>query len=154
MTTRAIQILNKKKVIYKIIRYKHEEKGALFASQAIHFPLEKTVKTLVADTGHNSYLLALIAGNHHLSTKKLAKAHGVKRVAMADPTSAERITGFKIGGISPIGTRQTLPVIMEAGLFKFEQIAINGGQRGVMLIIAPSAIQNLLDARIGHIVKT
>lgn len=153
MTTRAIQILNQKKISFEVIRYNHEEKGALFASRAIHFPLERTAKTLVADSGQYKYLLALIPGNRRVSPKNLAKVHGVKRVAMADPTAAERITGYKIGGISPVGTRQTLPVIMEASLFKFKQIVINGGQRGIMLKMAPTDIQSLLNAKIGDIIK-
>jgi len=152
MTTRAIRILNQKKIAFETIRYNHKEKGAVFASQAIHFPLEKTVKTLIADA-ENGYLMALVPGNHRVSLKNLAKTHGVKRVAIADPMVAERVTGYKIGGISPIGTRHTLPIIMEAGLFKFKQIAINGGQRGVMLIIGPEDLQQILNTEVGDIVN-
>ena len=64
---------------------------------------------------------------------------------------AERITGYLVGGISPFGTRQKLPVIMEERILKFEEILINAGQRGTMLKIAPEIIPTVLDCTVAEV---
>ena len=153
MTTRAIQFLKRKKIPFEVIRYKHDEKGAVFASRAIDFPLEKTVKTLVANLGSNKYLLVLAPGHRRVSPKCLAKACGVKRTALSDPATAERITGYKVGGISPFGTRHALPVIMEAALLNHDKVAINGGQRGIMLVMSPVDILRAVNGKAGIILE-
>ena len=89
MSTRAIKFLRQKKIPFEVITYEHEEKGAEFASKATGFPLERTVKTLVADLGGKKYSLALMPGDRQLALKRLAKACAVKRVAMADTQTAE-----------------------------------------------------------------
>ena len=153
MSTRAIQILKQKKIPFELIKYDHEEKGAEFAADATGFPLEATVKTLVVDLAEKKYTLVLMPGDRQLSMKRLAKACGVKRAAMADTRTAERLTGYLVGGISPFGTKQKLPVVMEAGILTFDKILINAGQRGTMLKMAPVDIQKALAAKVAVVAQ-
>jgi Cys-tRNA(Pro)/Cys-tRNA(Cys) deacylase len=83
--------------------------------------------------------------------KRLARVCGVKRAVMADTRTAERITGYLVGGISPLGTKLKLKVVMEASILKFEKILINAGQRGTMLKIAPEIIRSLLACRVANV---
>lgn len=145
MSTRAIHFLKKKKIPFEVVEYDHQQKGALFASEAIHFPLERTIKTLVADSGSKSFVLALLPGNRKLDLKLLARGLSVKKTAMAEPAMAERITGYLVGGISPFGTRQTCRAVIEEGLLFFDKVAINGGKRGTLLIMDPTDIRNAID---------
>ena len=145
MSTRAIQFLKKRKISFEIITYTHDTKGAEFAAQATGYPLEMTVKTLVVDLGHKQFTLVLMPGNKKLSMKRLAKTSGHKRAAMADTKSAERLTGYLVGGISPFGTRQKLPVIMDADIAKHEKILINAGQRGKMILMSSADLQKILE---------
>ena len=151
MSTRAIKFLKQNKVPFDILKYDHTEKGAAFAAQATGVPLERTIKTLVVDTGPKSYHLALVAGDRQLSLKKMAKACAVKRVAMADTRTAERLTGYLIGGISPFATRQRLPVIMDASILNFARVAINAGQRGTLLAMTPTDIMEILAGKVDDI---
>jgi Cys-tRNA(Pro)/Cys-tRNA(Cys) deacylase len=153
MSTRAIKFLKQKKVTFEVIEYEHEEKGAVFASAAIGFPLEQTVKTLVADIGNKNYVLALMPGDQQLSLKHLAKACSVKKAGMADTATAERLTGYLVGGISPFGTKQRLPVVMEEGLLNFDKIAINAGQRGTMLMMSPKDIKTALGCNVSQLIQ-
>ena len=153
MSTRAIQFLKQQKIPFEVVRYDHGEKGAEFASKASGYPLERTVKTLVVDLGGKQFTLVLMPGDKQLSMRRLAKIRRVKRAAMADTRTAERITGYLVGGISPFGTRQKLPVVMEASILKFEEILINAGQRGTMLIIAPEIIRKVLECGVGSLVQ-
>jgi len=153
MSTRAIQILEQKKIPFEVVKYNHEEKGAKFASKASGFPLERTVKTLVVDLGEKQYTLVLMPGDKQLSMKRLARIRGVKRAAMVDTRTAERITGYLVGGISPFGTSQKLQVVMEESILKFEKILVNAGQRGTMLKIAPGIIRSVLGCRVANLVQ-
>jgi Cys-tRNA(Pro)/Cys-tRNA(Cys) deacylase len=130
-----------------------QEKGAEFASRASGFPLEKTVKTLVVDLGQKQYTLVLMPGDKQLSMKRLAKVCEVKRAAMADIPTAERITGYLVGGISPLGTRQKLPVVMDESILEFGKILINAGQRGTMLKIAPEIIRTALACTVADVAQ-
>jgi len=153
MPTRAIQLLEQKKIPFEVVKYDHAEKGAAFASKAAGFALERTVKTLVVDLGEKRYILVLMPGDSQLSMKRLARVRGVKRAAMADTLTAERLTGYLVGGISPFGTRQKLPVMMEESILQFEKILINAGQRGTMLKIAPEIIHTVLDGTVADVAQ-
>lgn len=153
MSTRAIAYLKKKKIPYEVVKYEHEEKGAEFAARATGYALERTVKTLVVELEGKRYCLALLPGHRELDLKKLATLCGVKRTAMADIKTAERLTGYLVGGISPFGTQQQLETIMEDSILPNKQILINGGQRGVMLKMAPGDIVAALDCKVLSIAK-
>ncbi len=153
MSTRAIQFLEQKKIHFDVVKYDHEQKGAAFASSASGFPLAKTIKTLVVDLGEKQYTLVLMPGDRQLSMKRLAKVCQVKRAAMADTRTAERITGYLVGGISPFGTRQKLGVVMEEGILGFDMVLVNAGQRGTMLKIAPEDIRTALACRVAKVAQ-
>jgi len=153
MSTRAIQYLYKKGINFKVVEYEHDEKGAEFAARAIGFPLERTIKTLVVDLGSNQYCFALLPGDKQLALKQLAKACKVKKAAMVDTATAERLSGYLVGGISPFGAKHNLPAVVEESLLKFDDVAINAGQRGVMLIMSPGDIVKALDCDVARIVQ-
>ena len=153
MSTRAVRYLRQQKIPFALVEYDHEEKGAAFAAQATGFPLEKTVKTLVVDLRNRQHVIALMPGHRELSLKLLAKAAGAKRAAMADAATAERLTGYLIGGISPFGTKHPLPAVMEQGLLSWDEVLINAGQRGAMLRMSPADIARVLACKVGPIAR-
>ena len=153
MSTRAIQILSDTNVPFEVIPYAHKEKGAAFAAQAVGFPLEKTVKTLIAGVGGKQYVAALLPGNLQLDLKKLARFFHTKQASMADTVVAERLSGYVVGGISPFGLRQPLMSVMDSSIMKYRTVLINGGQRGVMLKMAPGDILSVLKCTVAKIGK-
>ena len=124
-----------------------------FAARATGYALERTVKTLVVELERRRYCLALLPGHRELDLKKLAALCGVKRTAMVDIKTAERLTGYLVGGISPFGTQQRLETFMEESILANEEILINGGQRGVMLKMAPGDIVAALGCKVLSIAK-
>jgi Cys-tRNA(Pro)/Cys-tRNA(Cys) deacylase len=153
VSTRAISYLQEKKIPYEIVKYEHEEKGAEFAAKATGYPLARTVKTLVVELDRKSYCLALLPGHRELDLKKLAALCGAKRSAMVDIKTAERLTGYLVGGISPFGTQQRLETFMEESILANEEILINAGQRGVMLKMAPGDIVAALGCKVMSIAR-
>ena len=151
MSTRAIAFLTQKKIPFAVVAYAHEEKGAEFAARAVGFPLAQTIKTLVVDLGARQYRLVLMPGDREVSMKKLARACGVKRAAMADTATAERLTGYLVGGISPFATRQKMAALMDESLTVHREVMINAGQRGLLLKMAPGDIANVLRAAVAAV---
>jgi len=151
MSTQAIQFLKQNKIPFEVVSYDHAQKGAKFAAKATGYPLEATVKTLVVDLGQNLHTLVLMPGNKQLSMKRLAKVCGVKRAAMVDIPTAERLTGYLVGGISPFGIKKKIPVVMDDGVLKFDKILINAGQRGAMLLMDPAVIRKTLACKVAKV---
>ena len=149
--TLAITFLNYNKIPYRIAEYKHLEKGAAFAADAIGMPLEKTVKTLVIEIIPGGPCILLMPGNEQVSFKKLAKIRNAKKVVMVDSHTAEKLSGYRVGGISPFGFKSRLPVMMEHALMAHDEVAINGGRRGIMLVMGPEDIMTALEADIVHL---
>jgi len=148
MSKRVIQFLKDKGIDFEVREYLHEEKGARFASSAMGFPIEKTIKTLVVDVAAKGDLLVLMPGDCKLNLKQLAKLLGSERAAMVDKHTAECLTGYLLGGISPFCTKTRLPVVMEENLLEHDKVAVNAGQRGVMLIISPRSIVSVTNCQI------
>jgi len=151
MSTRAIDFLKRKRIAFEVVKYEHAAKGAAFAARAVGFPLAKTVKTLVVAFSDKTYCLALMPGNKQLSLKRLASMRGVKKAAMADTAAAEKLTGYLIGGISPFGTTQPLPAIIDERLLDQDSVVINGGQRGLLLKMDVMDIVAALDCKASNI---
>ena len=151
MSTRAIQALTRRRISFEVVTYEHLEKGAAFAAQAIGFELSSTVKTLVVEVPGQKPVLALLPGDRQLALKKLAKVLGVKKVKLADVATAERITGYKVGGVSPFGITPSPMVVMEAVISDNPQVAINAGHRGTMLVMAPKDIAAGTHAKVASI---
>jgi Cys-tRNA(Pro)/Cys-tRNA(Cys) deacylase len=154
MSTRAIQFLKQRRLSFDVVHYEHVEKGAEFAARATGFPLEQTVKTLVVDLGSKRYALVLVSGARQLDMKRLARTLSAKRVEMADALTAERITGYHVGGISPFGIRHPLPVVMDEGIIRHEEVLINAGQRGAMIRMSPLDIQAALNCVVAAVAQS
>jgi Cys-tRNA(Pro)/Cys-tRNA(Cys) deacylase len=92
------------------------------------------------------YFVLLVPGSKTVPFKKLAKTRRAKKAGMVDPATAERLTGYQVGGISPFGMKQRLRVMIDAGLLSFDKVAINGGMRGLMLVMSPADILKVTDA--------
>ena len=144
--TRAISFLKSHDVSFETSEYDHNEKGAVFASQAIGVPLEKTIKTLMVEFTPKAHLVVLMPGTKKIPFKKLAQIRGAKRAFMAKEATAERLSGYLVGGISPFAMAKPLPVAMDAGLLAFDRVAVNGGKRGLMVIMNPSDIMRVTGA--------
>lgn len=150
-TTQAMRYLDQRKIPYEAREYEHKEKGADYAAEALDWPLEAMIKTLVTVLSDRSVALVLMPGDQELSLKTLARAAGVKQAAMAPESLAQRFTGYQVGGISPFGTRHNLPVWMHESLLDHETVGINGGRRGLILFLKPGSVRDALDARMADL---
>jgi Cys-tRNA(Pro)/Cys-tRNA(Cys) deacylase len=86
--------------------------------------------------------------SNQLSLKDVASAFGVKKAVMANKDEAQKVTGYLLGGISPLGQKKLLKTVLDESVNKFETIFISGGKRGLDIEVKPKDLQNLLKAKI------
>jgi len=77
----------------------------------------------------------------------MAAAIGAAQAELADSVEAERLTGYRVGGISPFALRRRLPVLIEESLLALDRVVVNGGRRGVLVELATAELVRLLEAR-------
>jgi Cys-tRNA(Pro)/Cys-tRNA(Cys) deacylase len=137
--TPATTALTRLGVVYDVHPYDHAP-GApsygLEAAEALGVPPAQVFKTLLvrADAG---LAVGLVPVDRQLDLKAVASALGVKKVLMADPAEAERVTGYVVGGISPVGQRRALPTVVDASALQLDRVYVSGGRRGLDLSLAP-----------------
>ena len=115
------------------------------AADALGVSPSRLLKTLMAKAG-GAVVCVLIASDREVSLKKLAAAAGVKDATMLPAAEAERITGYHVGGISPLGQKKRARVFIDAPTLAHPTIIFNGGRRGLQIEIAPQELVKLLGA--------
>jgi Cys-tRNA(Pro)/Cys-tRNA(Cys) deacylase len=154
--TPATAILGKQGIAHIVHSYQHDPaRGGygLEASEALGLPPERVFKTLVADVdGQLTVAVVPVAGQ--LDLKALAAAAGGKRAALADRSAAERATGYVAGGISPLGQRRRLPVVVDASAMEFATIYCSGGRRGLEIELAPADLARAAGAAVAAIARS
>ncbi len=117
----------------------------LAAARALGLEPGLTLKTLMVEVDGKA-ACCVIPSDRQLSMKKVAAAFGGKAAAMMAPAKAEKLTGYKVGGISPFGQRKTVATAVEVTVCGAERVWINAGQRGLLLGIAPGDALLVLGA--------
>src|SRR5689334_15656570 len=101
--------------------------GALVAA-ALGVPPERMFKTLVTEVD-GRLVVGVVPVTGDLDLKALAQAAGGKKAKMADPAAAQRATGYVLGGISPLGHRSRLPVVIDDTASSFDTVYCSAGRR-------------------------
>lgn len=122
------------------------------AAAALGVSADRVFKTLLADVdGVLTVGVVPVAGK--LDLKALAAAVGGKRAAMADPATAERATGYVVGGISPLGQRKRLATVVDATASAHPTVFVSAGRRGLEIELAPAVLVELTGARTAAIAR-
>jgi Cys-tRNA(Pro) deacylase len=140
--TQAIRLLRDKKIAFIAHLYPFVEHGGTrHVSEYFLIPEHQVIKTLIMESDDKKPFILLMHGDFEVSTKNLARELKVKRVEPCDEKDANRYTGYMVGGISPFGTRTSLPVYGESTIFELDRIFINGGKRGFMVELKPQDLE-------------
>ena len=152
-TTPATQALDAAGVAYSLATYDYEpsaDRVGLQAAEALGAPASEVLKTLIVRCDGRPACVVL-ASDREVSMKKLAAALGAKSAEMAPVPEAERITGYRVGGVSPFGQKKRLPTVVDAAAAALPQAFVNGGQRGLQARLAPADLVRVLDAKVAEI---
>ena len=152
--TRATQMLEKLRVPFTVHTYAYDpdaQRTGLQAAEALGEHPARVLKTLMALVDGKP-VCAIVPSDAEVSMKKLAAAFGGKSAQMMKPADAERLTGYKVGGISPFGQMRKTPTAMEAAALAHDLVFINGGQRGLQVRLAPQDAVDALGANIAPLI--
>lgn len=158
--TRAIEIVQRAGIQHRVHPYELADrqgrdrnarpKYGVEAALALGVAADRIYKTLVAMVD-GRLVLAVVPAATDLDLNRLASVCDARRAELADPTVAARATGYVIGGISPLGSRRPLPVVLDARSSEHETILVSAGRRGLQLELAPSDLAVLAGATVAHI---
>jgi Cys-tRNA(Pro) deacylase len=111
------------------------------------------IKTLIMEDENANPLIVLMHGDREVATGLLARAIGAKRVRPCDPKTADRHSGYQVGGTSPFGTRRAMPVYCEATIAEHPRIYINGGKRGYIISLNTQDALAVLRPTLVHVAQ-
>jgi Cys-tRNA(Pro)/Cys-tRNA(Cys) deacylase len=146
--TPATKVLAEAGVRHRLHPYAHDaaaESFGLEAATALGVEPSRVFKTLVADVD-GVLCVGIVPVDRSLDLKALAAAVGAKRASMADRASAERATGYVLGGISPLGQRRRLRTVLDTSAYDHDTVLVSGGRRGLDVEVAPEDLARLTDA--------
>ncbi len=149
--TRATQVLHKSGVGFRLHSYQVdfgavEDYGRAVAEQ-LGVPPSRLFKTLVV-FADEAPMVSLVAADARLDLKRMARAVGIRRVRMASPRQAQRLTGYVPGGISPFGQRRQMTMVVDQSILDFSTVWVSAGKRGLQIEISPQDLLALSGASV------
>jgi Cys-tRNA(Pro)/Cys-tRNA(Cys) deacylase len=151
--TPATALLDKQRVAHTLHSYEHDprhESYGLEAAEALGLVPGRVFKTLVVEVD-GKLAVGVVPVTVQLDLKALAAALKGKKARMADVAAAERATGYVAGGISPLGQKKRLPVVVDASALEFGTVFCSAGRRGLEVEIAPGELVRLTGAVVAPI---
>ncbi len=151
--TPATALLTKAKVPFTLHPYEHDPRAEAYgeeAAAALGVPQDRIFKTLIAAID-GKLVCGVVPVAGRLDLKALAAAVGAKKAEMAESTAAARATGYVVGGISPLGQKSRLRVVVDASAERFDTVFVSAGKRGLQVELAPADLVRLASAVVAPI---
>lgn len=144
--TPAVNLLKKGKVPFGLHEYEHDPEAASYGTEAaekMNIPKDRVFKTLIVNLQGKGAAVGILPVSETLNLKKVAQACGVKKAVMAETEEAERITGYLVGGISPLGQKKQLKTVLDISISEHQTIFVSGGRRGLEIELSPEDLISL-----------
>ena len=154
--TPAITLLVKQKIKHRVHEYQHDPSADSFgleAAEKLAVEPQRIFKTLVLELDSKNLVVGIVPVLHRLSPKLLAKQHAAKKAQMADKDRVATVTGYVLGGVSPLGQKKKLPTTIDQSAAEYDTIFVSGGRRGLDIELSPLDLAALCSAQFAHILQ-
>jgi Cys-tRNA(Pro)/Cys-tRNA(Cys) deacylase len=151
--TPATALLTRAKIAFTLHPYEHDPRTTAYgeeASLALGVEPDRLFKTLIAAVD-GKLACAVVPVAARLDLKRFAAALGGKRAELAEPAAAARATGYVVGGISPIGQKARLRVVIDASVEAFDTVFVSAGKRGLQVQLSPADLVRSAQASVAAI---
>ena len=159
--TRAIDVAKRAGIAYTVHEYAHDDRASLQAGRrgyaleavdALGLEAGRVFKTIVVACD-GQLALVVVPADAEVDLKAAAAALGGRKAMIADPAEAERATGYVRGGISPLGTRRALPVVVDASAAAHPTIHVSAGRRGLEIELSAADLVTVTKARLAAVAR-
>jgi Cys-tRNA(Pro)/Cys-tRNA(Cys) deacylase len=147
--TPAVEQAKRKGIFYRVHEYAHDPSIHSYGEEAaekLGVEPARVFKTLVVELDGNRLAVGVAPVSGQLNLKRFARAAGGKKAAMAEPSKAERATGYVLGGISPLGQKKRLKTLVDRSAKQFETLFVSAGRRGLEIELKPNDLAELTQA--------
>jgi len=154
--TPAIRLLTERGVAHSIHSYGHDPSApsyGLEAAAALGVEPERVFKTLLTDID-GALVVGVVPVSSQLDLKALAAAVGGKRATMAEAKRAEHVTGYVVGGISPLAQKRPLATVLDESARGRPTVFVSAGRRGLEIELSPDDLVVLTGATVARITST
>lgn len=143
--TMAIRALKAAKAEFNVRTYAYvPHGGTIQAATQLGVDHHAVLKTIILEDENKKPFVCVMHGDREISVKQLARIRGCKTVQTSAPDTADRHSGYHVGGTSPFGTRKRMPVYIEESVFDCPLVYINAGHRGICAEMAPAVLESVL----------
>jgi len=159
--TPATVALTRAGVEHTVHTYDHDPAATSYggeAAEALGVAPGRVFKTLFTSVdpstgsgGSGRLVVGVVPVSSQLDLKAVAAAVGGKKAVMADPADAERVTGYVVGGISPLGQKRAHPTVVDASALDHPTVFVSGGRRGMEIELSPAALVAATHATVASI---
>ncbi|MGQ0608808.1 MAG: YbaK/EbsC family protein [Chloroflexota bacterium] len=114
-------------------------------------PLERSANTIlvVSKGGEPTYVACVVLANTSLDVNRVVRREmGVRKASFAAAEPVRVLTGMEIGGVTPFGLPDDLPILVDARVMDPEWIVLGGGNRSSKLKLSPEALRLLPTVRV------
>lgn len=153
--TPAVKVAKNAKVAFTLREYDHDptcQSYGLEAAEKLGVDPARVFKTLVADLG-GELVVTIIPVETKLGLKQLAKVGAAKKAAMADKALVERVTGYVLGGVSPLGQKKRLRTFIDSSAQIHPTILVSAGRRGLEIELNPEDLRRLTGGNFTQLVQ-
>lgn len=143
-------------IAYALHEYAHDSSTREYGAEAVErlgLDPARVFKTLLVATSDGRHVVGVVPAASTLDLKALAAAVGAKQASMARPEDAQRLTGYVLGGISPLGQKRALPTVVDESASAHETVFVSAGRRGLEIELAPADLVRLTNATLAPIAK-
>mgnify|MGYP000671854083 CR=1 FL=1 len=147
--TPGINAVKRAKVAHSIHEYQHDSTSVSYgieAAEKLGVEPNRVFKTLVIKLDDKEFAVAVIPVALKVSMKKFAKTTGAKKAAMAESADVERVTGYVLGGVSPLGQKKSLKVWLDTSANNLNSLFVSAGRRGLEIELSPTSLAKLTNA--------
>lgn len=152
--TPAIDIATANGIGYTVHEYQHDPGAKSYGEEAalkLGVAADQVFKTLVVETHAGELVVGVLPVSSQLNLKAIASAVSTKKVVLADKKKVQRVTGYMLGGVSPLGQKKHLTTVIDETAQCFDTIYISAGQRGLEIELNPGDLQRLTQAKYANI---
>ena len=149
---RAKEALKKFNSEIKVIELEQTARTANDAANSLNTEVGSIVKSLLFRNEEN-FFLCLVSGDKRCSLNKLKKIFNSKDLSMASPDEVKEQTGYTIGGVSPVGHKNKLEILVDESLNRFKNLYAAAGHPNCIFKISFDELLNLTNGVVKDIVE-